>query len=52
MSKDNARKGKGYSKRGEDAEGLFEEGRGCQRVILGGEMGYTKRGRVAEGLLE
>ncbi len=33
----------GYAKRGEAAEGLFEEGRSCQRVILGGEVGYTKR---------
>ncbi len=40
----------GYSKRGEVA--LFEEGRGCQRVIPRGEVGYTKRGHVAEGLFE
>jgi hypothetical protein len=40
----------GYTKRGEIAEGLFEEGRGCRRVILRGEMGYTKRGEVSDGL--
>jgi hypothetical protein len=40
----------GYSKREEVA--LLEEGRGCQRVIPGGEVGYTKRGQVAEGLFQ
>jgi hypothetical protein len=25
----------GYTKMGEGAEGLFKEGRGCRRVILG-----------------
>ncbi len=32
--------------------GLFEEGNGCQRVILGGEVGYTKVREFAEALYE
>jgi hypothetical protein len=32
--------------------GLFEEGSGYRRVILGGEVGYAKRGEVAEGVFE
>ncbi len=58
---------KGYTRRSSDlyirgkvAQGLFEEGRGRQRVVLGGEVIYTegkrllkgnsKRGEVAEWL--
>jgi hypothetical protein len=42
----------GYTKRGEAAEGLSEERRGCGRVILGEEVGYTKVREFAEGLYE
>jgi hypothetical protein len=46
---------KDYTKVGEVAEGLYEGGSGCQRVIRRGEKlvkSYTNVGEVADGLYE